>query len=59
MPLQASLPDEIMVSKWKDDTCALCEFVMTEVIQGLNDPSDQVNMFIYWSVPNHFFSFHS
>jgi len=38
---QASLPEEIQVAKWEDDTCALCEMVMEEVFDALNDTSDR------------------
>ena len=29
------------VAKWRDDTCALCEFVMSEAFGALNDTSDR------------------
>ena len=29
------------MAKWRDDTCALCEFVMSEAFGALNDTSDR------------------
>ena len=31
----------LQVAKWQDDTCALCEFAVSEVFDALNDTSDR------------------